>query len=214
MVMYLINAVYFKGNWTTQFDPADTRDDQFTALNGKKQPIKMMNRKGDVRYHADDKLQIVYLPYGWDRFSIAVVLPRAGTTLADAATELESRWEGLIGQLSESEMTLQMPRFKLEYEVAFSDILSAMGMDIAFDHTRADFTRINAEGGLYISEVKHKTFVQVNEEGTEAAAATSVEVGVRSMPENMRVDRPFLFVIHERHSGAILFIGQVTDLSS
>ncbi|PLX33658.1 MAG: hypothetical protein C0600_00035 [Ignavibacteria bacterium] len=214
MMMYLINAVYFKGSWTTQFDPSKTLDDEFTALGGTKQPIKMMQRKGDIRYFANTMMQVVDLPYGWDRFSMAVVLPRPGVSLTEAAAELTSRWEDLDEQLGEIEMTVQLPRFTLEYEVEFSDILSALGMEIAFDPSRADFAGINANGGLFISEVRHKTFVEVNEEGTEAAAVTSVGVGTTSVPEHMRVDRPFLFVIHERHSGAILFIGQVTDLGS
>lgn len=214
MVMYLINAVYFKGSWTTQFDPAHTRDDTFTALGGEKQSIRMMSRKGDIRYHADNMMQIVDMPYGWDRFSMAVVLPRPGIALADAATELTNRWDGLEELLGEIDMTVQLPRFTLAYEVEFKDILSAMGMEIAFDPSRADFSGINADGDLFISEVKHKTFVEVNEEGTEAAAVTSVGIGTTSVPETMRVDRPFLFVIHERHTGAILFIGQISNLGS
>ncbi|MBN1447541.1 MAG: serpin family protein [Bacteroidetes bacterium] len=214
VMLYLINAVYFKGTWTTQFDPSRTRDDTFSALSGAKQSVRMMNREGRMRYHADAVMEVVDLPYGWDRYSMTVVLPRQGYTLAQAAEALSSGWTGILEKLVTTEMTLQLPRFTLEYEVALKDILSAMGMGIAFDPGRADFTGINSGGDLYITRVKHKTFVEVNEEGTEAAAATSVEVGLTSVPSVMRVDRPFLFLIHERHSGAILFIGQVTELAS
>jgi serine protease inhibitor len=214
VVMYLINAVYFKGSWATQFDPGETRDDLFNSISGAKQPIKMMNRKGDMRHFSNTMMAVVDLPYGWDRYSMAIVLPSAGTSLEQAATDLASQWADIDEHFTTVEMTIQLPRFKLEYEIEMKDILSTMGMEIAFDPSRANFTGINSNGGLFITEVKHKSFVEVNEEGTEAAAATSVGVGLTSVPETMRVDRPFLFIIHERHSGAVLFIGQVTDLGS
>jgi serpin B len=109
-----------------------------------------------------------------------------------------------------------MPRFELRYEAKLNDVLAAMGMEVAFDPYNADFTRMYGDGGLFISAVKHKAFVKVDEEGTEAAAVTSVEVGATSAPDNfeMRVDRPFLFVIRENHSGTILFIGKIVNPAS
>ena len=211
VMMYLINAVYFKGSWARQFDPKFTRDDVFQSPGGVQRPVKMMNRDGSLRYHRDALAEIADLPYGWDRFAMAVLLPREGKTLKDLRDALQTEaWEGWLDALKETEMNLQLPRFSLEYEKGLGDVLAALGMDAAFDPQRADFSGINTDRELYISEVKHKTFVRVDEEGTEAAAATSVEMGTTSVPPVMRVDRPFIFVIHERHSGAILFIGQMT----
>lgn len=211
-MMYLINAVYFKGTWSEQFDPKKTRDDTFTATGGARKNIKMMNRSGRMRYHSGQLVEIVDLPYGWDRYSMAVLLPRNGVTLAEARNALLSdQWGLWLDALIETEMDLQMPRFTLEYETSLREMLRKMGMELAFDPVNADFSGINRDRELYVTDVKHKTYVKVNEEGTEAAAATSVEMGTTSMPPVMRVDHPFIFVIHEHNTGAILFIGQVTD---
>jgi serine protease inhibitor len=211
-MMYLINAVYFKGTWSEQFDPKKTRDDTFTATGGARKNIKMMNRSGRMRYHSGQLVEIVDLPYGWDRYSMAVLLPREGVTLAEARNALLSdQWGLWLDALIETEMDLQMPRFTLEYETSLREMLRKMGMELAFDPENADFSGINPDRELYVTDVKHKTYVKVNEEGTEAAAATSVEMGTTSMPPVMRVDHPFIFVIHEHNTGAILFIGQVTD---
>lgn len=215
VVMYLINGVYFKGTWTDEFDPADTRDDTFIAIDGARRPVKMMQRTGPMRYTQDELVEIVDLPYGWDRYSMAVLLPREGVTLAELRQTLSAtQWDAWMTALKERDVKLQLPRFTLEYEVGLNDILASMGMDAAFDPARADFSGINPDDALVISDVRHKTFVLVNEEGTEAAAVTSVEVGTTSVPTVtvLRVDRPFIFVIHERNTGAILFIGQLTDM--
>ncbi len=212
VMMYLINAVYFKGSWAMQFDAKLTRDDKFTAIDGTQKSIKMMKRSGRIRYHSGQLVEIADLPYGWDRYSMAVMLPKTGVTLAELRDALlTDQWGIWLNALNETEMDLQLPRFTLEYETSLSEMLKSMGMELAFDPDRADFSGINKDRALYISDVKHKTFVNVNEEGTEAAAATSVEMGTTSMPPAMRVDHPFIFVIHERNTGAILFIGQVTD---
>ncbi len=213
-MMYLINAVYFKGNWKTQFDPEHTQDAAFHAASGGTSNVRMMQRDGTMRYLSNGEMEMVDLPYGWDRFSMAVLLPREGTDLAALRTSLaeSGTWPALLGALSDRDLLLQLPRFSMEYEVQLKSVLSAMGMAQAFDPNTADFTRINPAGDLFISSVKHKTFVEVNEEGTEAAAVTSVEIGTTSVPPTMRVDRPFLFVIHERNTGAVLFVGQVNDI--
>ncbi|MFA6233976.1 MAG: serpin family protein [Bacteroidota bacterium] len=212
VMMYLINAVYFKGTWTEQFDTKKTRDDTFIAIDGSSKNIKMMNRSGNIRYHQGQLVEIADLPYGWDRYSMAVLLPREGVTLAQLrAALLSDQWGIWLEALKDTDMDIQLPRFTLEYEVGLNEMLKSMGMEIAFDPARADFSGINRNRDLYITNVKHKTYVQVNEEGTVAAAATSVEMGTTSAPPVMRVDHPFVFVIHERNTGAILFIGQVTN---
>ena len=133
-----------------------------------------------------------------------------GRSLAELS---DANWETWLSGFSVHEIDLKLPRFELELEKSLNDVLIALGMQDAFDSTAADFTGIRASGDLYISNVKHKTFVKVNEEGTEAAAVTSVEVSETSVQENyMVVDRPFLMIIHDSHSSAMMFMGKIVDL--
>lgn len=214
MVMYLINAIYFKGTWTYRFDPNATLDDFFTLPDGSRKPCKMMSQKAKFRYLSNDQLQAIDLPYGDAGFSMTILLPKAGTNIDDFAGKLtQQQWSDWTGSLQTKEGDLFLPKFKLEYDKKLNDVLKVMGMAIAFSTSDADFTRIDKQGGLFISEVKHKTFVQVDEEGTEAAAVTSVGIGRTSIGDNftMRVDRPFVFVIRENNSGTILFIGKIVE---
>jgi serpin B len=213
-VMYLINAIYFKGTWTYRFDQNLTRDDLFELPDGSKIPCKLMYQKGTFRYFANNEVQVVDLPYGDAGFSMTVVLPKAGTKIDDFVAQMtQQRWMEWTSTLSSEEGELYLPKFKLEYEKRLNDVLKAMGMAIAFSPSLADFTRIDKRGQLFISEVKHKTFVQVDEEGTEAAAVTSVEISRTSMGLVIRVDRPFVFAIRENHSGTILFMGKIVQVS-
>jgi serpin B len=143
---------------------------------------------------------------------MTIVLPRADRTLSDVTDGLDAdRWGEWVADLHDREIGLAMPRFTLEYTRDLSDDLKALGMRVAFDPQGADFTGMAnvTPDRLYLTRVAHKTFVDVNEEGTEAVAATSVGVGVTSAPQTMQIDRPFLFVIRERLTGAILFLGQL-----
>ena len=213
VVMYLINAIYFKGTWTTAFDPTQTREDVFTTVDGTKTPCKLMHRGGECRYLETNLFQAVDLPYGEGAFNMTVFLPKPERGLEFFIGQLDrDRWTRWMSGFAERKGDLFLPRFKLEYEKTLNDVLKAMGMRAAFG-SGADFSGIGP--GLCITEVKHKTFVEVNEEGTEAAAATSVEVALSAMvpgPFTMRVDRPFAFVIRESRTGAILFIGKVVEL--
>ncbi|MBC7186321.1 MAG: serpin family protein [Calditrichaeota bacterium] len=215
-MLYLINAIYFKGTWTRKFDPDLTRDDQFTAADGALVPCRMMAQEGEFSYFEDEEVQAVDLPYGNRMFSMVVVLPKGGVSLQALSGTLDAeRWNQWMGRFATRKGSLQMPKFKLAYEASLKRALAALGMAEAFSDT-ANFTRINPRGGLYISEVKHKSFVEVDEKGTEAAAVTAVVIGVTSVDPSffvMRVDRPFLFAIRERHSGAILFIGRILTLA-
>ncbi len=211
-VMYLINAIYFKGVWTSQFKKEDTRDDLFTLRNGSKVDCKMMNQKATFRYYSNDKFAAIDLPYGHKFFSMTIILPRPDVDVsAFLAAFQTSDWENLIAGFREENIPLSLPRFNLEYDKGLIPPLKALGMEIAFDPFRADFTRINRNGELFINEAKHKTFVEVNEEGTEAAAVTSIGIGITSVPPVFRVDRPFIFVIRERTSGAVLFAGKILN---
>ena len=213
-VMFLINAIYFKGTWTYEFDKNKTRDDFFNLPDGSQVQCKMMAQAGDFSYLANDDFQAVDLPYGDELFSMTVILPRQGKDL-DALVETltAENWNTWFSNFSKLEGELYFPRFKLEYEINLNDVFKLLGMEIAFNPSLADFTRMYKNGGIYIDKVKHKSFVEVNEEGTEAAAATVVEMKLTSVGSGftLRIDRPFVFAIRENHSGTILFIGKIVD---
>ncbi len=211
MMLYLINAIYFKGTWTSQFNKDKTRDDEFTLRDGSKQPCKMMMQEEEFGFYANEKFTSLDLPYGGRAFSMTIVLPRSGEDIGSFLNSFQTNeWETLITNLRETKILTMIPKFKLEYETGLIPTLSGLGMGIAFSDY-ADFKRINKDVALCISEAKHKTYVNVDEEGTEAAAVTSIGVGVTSAPPMFRVDRPFLFVIRERSSGTILFVGKILN---
>ena len=210
-VLFLINAIYFKGKWRTAFDIRDTRAAPFRGADGRERVAQLMALKDELRYDETEAYQAVDLLYGNGAFAMTVLLPKAGWTPAQllAALDPES-WSALASRFEERDVTLLLPRFRVEYGRKLKEDLAALGMGIAFDAS-ADFYRITdvAPDRLYITRVDQKTFVEVNEEGTEAAAATAVGVGRTSapVPVEMRVDRPFAFAIRERLSGAVLFLG-------
>lgn len=210
VAMLLINAIYFKGAWTHLFDTADTRTDRFYFPDDSWTDCQMMTRDDTIKYFANDLFQAVDLPYGSEGFSMTVLLPKHSVTMDDLIGELtEENWATWMGSFSEIEMQLWLPKFKFEYEKKLNDMLKAMGMEIAFTPA-ADFSNMFGDGIGWIDRVKHKTFIQVDEQGTEAAAVTMV-VMFDSLPPGMYVNRPFLFVIHEHESGTILFIGKVVN---
>jgi len=174
-----------------------------------------MNRTGRLAYGESDVAQVAELPYGGGGMSMVVVLPRAHDGLAALETALTAeRLDEWISVLRERRVALSFPRFRVERGFSLKDALSSLGMRLAFDD--ADFSGMAPEGGVFISDVLHKAFVDVDESGTEAAAATAVIMG-RSMmeepetPVTFRADHPFLFLIRDRTTGSILFIGRVAD---
>lgn len=213
-VMFLINAIYFKGTWTYEFDKELTHDDVFTLLDGSSKTVPMMRLTGDLNYFENEFFQAVDLPYGDELFSMTILLPKQGLDANSLVTQLiPENWAGWIGSFSEETVDLTLPKFKLEYEIKLNEALQALGMTIAFNPGQADFSRMySGSQDLYISKVKHKTFVEVDEEGTEAAAVTSVEITVTSAGPHgnvMKVDRPFVFVIRENKSQTLLFMGKI-----
>jgi serpin B len=212
MVMYLINAIYFKGSWRDAFDPADTSPGTFATSSGAIS-VPMMHQTSQLAYSETDELQAVELPYGRSAYAMTVVLPKPGRTATTLVADIDGeRWSAIAGSSSRAEVELFLPKFKLEWEDMLNRPLIALGMGVAFTD-RADFSRIRSAGDLMISEVRHKTYVDVNEEGTEAAAVTSVGVVVTSAPARvvMRVDRPFVVVLREKLSGTILFVGKIEN---
>ena len=214
-VAFLVNALYFKGRWRVAFDPKQTQPAPFHAADASTANVPMMHLEEGVRYARTQNYEAAELLYGNGAFAMVILLPAAGQTVAELVAALDaSAWSDLTGRLADSEVELRLPRFKFELTRELKDDLSALGMDIAFDPNRADFYGIAdvRPDRLYLTRVLQKTFVEVNEEGTEAAAATAVGVGVTSMPPTMEVNRPFLFAIRERLSGTVVFMGQVNRL--
>jgi serine protease inhibitor len=213
IVMYLINAIYFKGAWLFEFDPQNTYAADFTTPYGSRTCQMMSHPEATLMYFRTDDFQAVDLPYGNGKFSMSVFLPAAGLSVDDFITQFtDTRWKQWIVRFDSTTIQLGLPKFKVEYGTLLNDVLTTMGMGVAFTGA-ADFSRINPGGGLYISRVIHKTFVEVNEEGTEAAAVTIVEMLESASPATARmiVDRPFVFVIWDHTTGAILFIGKIVE---
>lgn len=215
-IMFLINAIYFKGDWTYQFDKGLTQDRPFNLIDGSQTTVDMMSYEEEtpIRYASAGDVQIIDLAYGGQAYSMTIVLPASPQGIEALAEGLtQQQWNSWVASLDSTVRLVSLPRFTLEYELTLNDALKALGMAVAFGDS-ADFTKLYGPGGAYISEVKHKTFVDVNEEGTEAAAATSVEISLTSAgPVPIVVDRPFVLAIRENYSGTILFIGKIVDPS-
>ena len=219
-VLFLINAIYFKGTWQTKFDSSQTRDGPFHLATGSQKQTAMMSRTGDYPYYEnyDEHFQAIRLPYGNGRMSMYIFLPGRESNLDTFLERLTpERWEQWMPQFYKQEVDLAMPKFKLKYKKQLNDPLKALGMDIAFNPGGADFSRMapleELEGNLYIGEVLHEAVVEVNEEGTEAAAATKVEIKVLiwSAPPMFIVDRPFFFAIRDNETKTVLFMGVVVE---
>jgi serine protease inhibitor len=208
--MVLVNAIYFKAPWTDQFKVTDTRVEPFTRADGSTVTVPIMSRTGSYTFRRDADLIAVEAPYANEAFSMVLVRPASGSLSALEARLNPEWWSSLIASMQEGRISLRMPKFKIEYGKKLNDLLIELGMVDAFDAALADFSRITGGPGLYISQVQHKAFVEVNEQGTEAAAATGVALP-DSAPPDVSFDQPFLFAIRERESGVILFIGKVGD---
>ena len=213
-ILFLVNALYFKGQWSTQFDPKQTRDAPFTLLNGAKVNVPTMSRIGDFETKNGDGYQVVRLPYGDGRFSMYIFVPTANQDAYGIAKQLTPEtWQSWSSGFGKRNVPLMMPKFTFAYDITLNDALKSLGMAQAFNAGSADFSGMVNTGSqrAYISEVKHKTFVVVNEEGTEAAAATSVGVNVTSMPVPFAVDQPFLTLVRDNVTNTVLFMGLVLD---
>lgn len=218
LVMVLLNAIYFNGIWQHKFDETKTHNLQFRHGDGQMKEVETMNQETSLEYMNNNLFSAVHLPYGKGQFQMTVILPDENKTTSDVMNSFSlDNWQKWMKAFKkEDKVVVTMPRFKFAWEMQLNDILKAMGMPKAFTPYVADFSGINgAKNDLYIGYVKHKTFVDVNENGTEAAAVTAVGMFTTSMPVDppkkiyFNVDRPFIFTISEKTTGTILFIGEI-----
>jgi serpin B len=208
-VMYLINAIYFNATWKYQFDPEETFSDDFNLEGGGTHPSYFMQVEGTFNHTYQEHFTAVEMPYGDSAFSMVVLLPNPGVSIASLVEELSAEnWDSWMKASYPANVMIQLPKFKYGFKSLLNDPLTNLGLGIAFTDN-ADFSKITPGGGIFISRVIHQTFIDVNEEGTEAAAATIVEMIESAGPDVFRADRPFLYMIKENSTGALLFMGKV-----
>lgn len=215
LVLMLMNALYFKGSWRAEFDPARTTLGPFRTSGGAQPQVRMMRRTGDMAYAQSADAQWVELPYGNTSYVMTLVLPQEGTSARQWLQLLDSAVlaQG-VSALAERDVELSMPKFRLKVNYQLRQPLTEMGMGIAFKSSQADFSRIGE--GLSISHVKQDVYIDVNEEGTEAAAVTQVGIRTVSLPQReiVNLDRPFLFFLRDRIGGTVLFAGLIEEPKS
>lgn len=213
-IFFLINAVYFKGDWTTSFEQQQTRLVPFSLEDNSVVDVPMMSGSiEEVGFaYVEGGRIVAELPYGGQAFGMVLVLPEVGETLDDLLVELnDDVWKTWMAGLQlEDEINVKMPKMELEWQGPLREALEAMGMERAFGR-EADFSRMTAVPGVQLTKVRQKIYLKVDEEGTEAVAATSVEGEVTSAPPSITIDRPYLLAIRERLSGTVLFLGAIRD---
>lgn len=221
-IAYLINAIYFNGTWKHAFDPELTEESTFYA-SSREMEHPFMSKNRSFLYLEEDQLQMISLPYGDgenERYSMMVLLPGEDSSLSELKERLSAeQWNAWLNDMKQLKGELKLPKFQLEFATSLVDSLKQLGMELPFDKERADFSRMadTSRMNVFISDVQHKTFIDVNEEGTEAAAVTSIEVGTTSatldpeQPFVMNVNRPFFYVIYDWQTDSLLFMGEVQE---
>jgi serpin B len=212
VVAYLISAVYFKADWTYSFDASKTRPAAFHRLDGSSVDVPMMEQRGRFGVRSDASVHILRLPYGAGRFSMVLALPQGGTDLGMLAEQLDAeRWRAWMSEFHEVDrVAVRLPRFEVAWESSLVDVLRVLGMEAAFEPEQADLSAMFDGGGPWIGEVLQKTFLSVDEEGTTAAAVTSVSA-YTSAPPSFTFDRPFFMALYDHATETVLFLGQITD---
>lgn len=212
-LMYLVNAVYFKGTWRNKFDASKTTNENFHTVDGSSVSVPFMIQENKVHFVHDEKVQVLELPYSSGSYNMYILLPQENTTLDQVISSINTTsFHQLLSDTLTTNMTIHLPKWKSNYKMGtLRPELAAMGMDISFTDF-ADFTKMYNQP-VQITKSIHQTFIEVNEEGTEAAAATVIGTGLTSIgpPAVLRIDRPFMYVIAEKTSGVILFTGVVNN---
>ncbi len=216
VVMYLINAIYFKGTWQFQFDKTKTTTTDFFLSDGTTVQQEQMSMEAEINYYSNDDFQVVELPYGDGTFNFVIILPAPGKNVNDITSGLtDIKWNEIIDSMSKVKVVVNIPKFNFEFNSLLNDPLINIGMISAFDSNNADFSGIDSLRDLYISRVIHKTYISLDEEGTEAAAVTAVEVKPTCVgPDGTKyfiANKPFIYAITEKSTGAVLFIGKMLD---
>lgn len=217
IVMYLMNAVYFHGLWTYPFDPKLTHNATFTTESGHQVSVPFMSRLANFLYSPEADVQVVGLPYGSStsgRFDMIVILPRVGMSVQAVGRKLSATtWESWTSHLQAAHLSLQLPRFTLSSDYMLNSSLKQLGMGQAFAPKSSDFSGMCASRRCYISQVRQKTYLSVDEKGTTAAGVTSVGVGATAVMAPIVVNRPFIVAVRDKTTGAILFLGTVRNPS-
>ncbi len=218
-VMLLINAIYFKGIWASTFDSNLTQNEPFYLLNGSTKEVSMMSKEADYWYLENELLQLVSLPYQDQNLSLDIFLPNKNIDFNSFLDQLNIKnWQNWISQMRKRKGTVKIPRFKLEYETTLNGVLQRLGMISAFKSNQADFSAIT-KAKVYVSDVLHKTYLEVNEEGSQAAAVTTIGVRATAMPVNeeqpfiLRADRPFVCILREKQSNSLIFMASIVETS-
>lgn len=216
--LFLINALYFKGEWTSKFKSSATAQEDFTNADGSGQKVAMMNQTATFNYSHNDDFSIAEFPYGNQAFSMVVLLPEAGKTLDECLPQLTYKhWKTWSEQMGARTLEVKFPKFELIYSKDFVDDMQAMGMKDAFHAGNADFTKMSA-ADLFIGILKQYTYLKIDEEGTEAAAVTVTGMIETSVGPSTTIpfymNRPFIIMIKEKSTGSILFMGKITTLKS
>ncbi|MCQ4085928.1 serpin family protein [Saccharibacillus sp. JS10] len=219
LVLLLMNAMYFKGDWTEPFEKDQTKDLPFTTQDGQEVVVPTMRQSSDYGYLEHDDFQAVRLPYGESKnFGMTLILPHENSSLSTFKKQQLPKFNRWSQELSQREGSIELPKFQLADDLVLNDALAALGMVDAFSSEKAELGGLFVEdikpGAVYIDFVKHNTFIEVNEQGTEAAAVTVIgAVGtsapVEQIPFEMKLDRPFFFVITDRTTDSIVFMGEV-----
>jgi serine protease inhibitor len=210
--LILTNAIYFKGDWASKFKAESTTNEPFAVSPGKTVMVPMMTQTGEFAFMRNDELEMIELPYAGDDISMIAIVPQGDIEQFGANLSL-TKLQELRKQMHSQEVNLFLPRFKFETRYYLENTLGGMGMPDAFDERKADFSGMTGTTGLFIAHVIHQAMIDVNEEGSEAAAATAVIVGTKSMsfPATFRADKPFIFMIVHKPTDSILFVGRVSN---
>jgi serpin B len=213
--LVLVNAIYFYGDWANPFEKESTKPKPFSLVDGTETMVPFMNQQGRYNYYEDSKIQVIEIPYKESKASMVIFLPKIKDGISEFAKSLDDKYyQEIIGSLLSTDVRVSLPKFKMDLQLELSNTLSQMGMPIAFSQDGADFSGMTGSRDLYISKVIHQAFINVDEKGTEAAAATVVTMSLMMAPQHVEpkyfnADHPFVFLIKDNTTGSILFMGKI-----